>query len=88
MSRSYKKNHIIKYAGDKEYKKLFNRKLRRVTSLDEIPNGKAYKKMNESWDIDDIRSYCSWEDYKEICKWRGQNEDELYNEWKKCYLRK
>lgn len=80
MSRSYKKHPIIKYAGNKDYKKRFNRKLRRTTGIEDIPNGNAYKKMNESWDINDIIDWCSWEKYK---SWNINNN--TYREWYKTY---
>lgn len=53
MSRSRKKHPLIKCAGDKGFKKLFNRRFRRKKDLD-FPSGNAYRKTNESWDICDI----------------------------------
>ena len=84
MSRSYKKYPILKYAGNKDYKKRFNRKLRRTTNIEDIPDGNAYKKMNESWEINDIIDRCSWEEYK---KWYPDNKNEidLYRQWYKTY---
>ena len=92
MSRSYKKHPVIKYAGNKDYKKLFNRRLRRTAGIDDIPNGNAYKKMNESWEINDICSRCDWPQYRDI-DWYWDNfygfprktEEELYRDWYKCY---
>lgn len=83
MSRSYKKHPIIKYAGCKDYKKIYNRKLRRTTNIDDIPNGNAYKKMNESWNINDITSWCSWEACK---RWESiENTPEEYRWWYKTF---
>lgn len=55
MSRSYKKHPIIQGCGDKTYKKLFNRRLRRKKQLD-YPSGNAYRKEhnNDSWYICDV----------------------------------
>lgn len=87
MSRSYRKHPIMKYAGNKDYKKRFNRKLRRTAGIEDIPDGNAYKKMNESWDINDIVSRCSWEEYKEYINSYNPREDEeeLYRRWYKWY---
>lgn len=52
MSRSRKKNPIIKTAGDKSLKKIFNRRFRRNNELD-FPSGNAYRKTNEPWEIAD-----------------------------------
>ena len=53
MSRSRKHQPLIKCAGDKSYKKIFNRRFRRKKDLD-FPSGNAYRRANESWDICDI----------------------------------
>ena len=53
MSRSRKKHPLIKCAGDKGLKKIFNRRFRRNKDLD-FPSGNAYRKTNESWEICDI----------------------------------
>lgn len=70
MSRSYRKG--FQCAGDKEFKKLFNRKLRRVQlkKAEVLPIGNGYKKMNESWDIADYKdeivkeNYNDWADFQ------------------------
>ena len=51
MSRSYKKA-IVKYAGDMKLKKQYNRSIRHT---DEIPNGNHYRKMNDQYDLYDVR---------------------------------
>ena len=89
MSRSYRRSEIIKYAGDTSWKKIFNRKLRRKykNALD-FPNYNAYRKMNESWSIADVRSLVSFEDYKDWYKDSGMTEEEMYAEWKREYKSK
>lgn len=52
MSRSYKKYPIVKDPPNKGMKKYANKKVRHTK---DIPNGKAYKKVFESWEISD---YC------------------------------
>lgn len=88
MSRSYKKHNIIKCAGDTSFKKIYNRKLRRTTKLDEIPNGKAYKRMNESWEIYDFISRCSWEDFKSWNWTQDMTQEEAWKEWKRHFYSK
>lgn len=85
MSRSYKKHPIIKYAGCKDLKKIYNRRLRRSNKigLEDIPNGNAYKKMNESWNINDITDWCSWEECKQ---WNFvEDTPEGYRWWYKTF---
>ena len=66
MSRSYRKNPIIKDNGKskKEMKSLANRKVRRKLNDPDfdIADGKAYKKEFESWDIADFISRWTKED--------------------------
>lgn len=89
MSRSYRRSEIIKYAGDTSWKKIFNRKLRRKYKNDlDFPNYNAYRKMNESWSIADVRSLVSFEDYKDWYKDSGMTEEEMYAEWKREYKSK
>lgn len=53
MSRSYKKNPIVKDGHSGKFgKRLANRKVRHCKK--DIANGKAYKKIFESWDIHDF----------------------------------
>lgn len=51
MSRSFKKNPIIK-DSNKWAKKYANKVVRRTRN---VPDGKNYKKAFESWDISDWR---------------------------------
>ena len=89
MSRSYRHSEVIKYAGDTGLKKIFNRKLRRKYKNDlDFPSYNAYRKMNESWDIADVRCLVSFEDYKDWYKDSGMTEEEMYAEWKREYKSK
>ncbi len=79
MSRSFKKTPIAKCAGYGAYgKKLANRKVRH-TKEDLPANGKSYKKMYETWDINDCITRCTRED-AERC--------EMVEVWEKLYHRK
>lgn len=73
MSRSYKKA-IDKCAGDKSFKHVFNRSLRRQ---EELPNGKAYRKFNCTYDIYDCKFDNRFED-----KQPGKKHFKLGKEWK------
>lgn len=56
MSRSYRKTPILKESGKKKKRTFANRKVRRKLNSDldyTLANGKAYKKVFESWDITD-----------------------------------
>ena len=66
MSRSYKKYNIVKDPSAKGMKKYANKKVRRTKN---VPNGKAYKKVFESWNISD---------YQWI--WTREEAIETYNE--------
>lgn len=89
MSRSYRRSEIIKYAGDTSWKKIFNRKLRRKYKNDlDFPNYNAYRKMNESWSIADVRTLITFEDYKDLYEDSGMTEEEMYAEWKREYKSK
>lgn len=85
MSRSYKKHPWFQLAGDKSWKKTFNRRIRRNNLTDNIDDGNSYKKLNDSWDICDWRAYYSWDEFK---KWEldyFKNEKEAYAHWKKHF---
>lgn len=65
MSRSYKKHGFCKCENSCKIGKRFaNRRVRRYK--DEIPNGKAYKKIYPSYDICD---YCCLETWEEFQRW-------------------
>jgi hypothetical protein len=96
LSRSYKKNPIVKDVSRDE-KKFANRKVRRTT---EVPDGKQYRKVYPTWDVIDHSSYCSkqewidqWHYYESMgetipyYKNKKDLEDSL-NQWSKWYYRK
>lgn len=68
MSRSYKKiPGFTDHASprSKWYKRYYNKRIRRTFDL---PSGKAYRKIGNSWDICDYKSLCfSEKEFKE--KW-------------------
>ncbi len=100
MSRSYRKGYQC--AGNKDFKKIFNRRLRRSQKCQDIPNGAAYKRFNCSYDISDYRgSAITWENFKtwpgvydDIDGWdpwnRGFFHDEktAYGYWKRHFIAK
>ncbi|HAH17786.1 MAG TPA: hypothetical protein DCL29_02025 [Eubacterium sp.] len=59
MSRSYKKHPRVKDKNNKGMKKYANKKVRHTK---DIPNGKAYKKVFESWDICDYCWIWTWKE--------------------------
>lgn len=88
MSRSYKKNPIIKYAGDKKMKKAFARRMRRVFKHEDIGDGARYKRYNNPWEIADVTCYCSWEEFKSWPWTQGMSEEKAWAEWKRIYYSK
>lgn len=79
MSRSYRKGGQC--AGDKSFKKIFNRKLRRNESPENTYQYGGYKKLNNAWDIADYHYTFSWNDFK---KWhcnKDLSEKELRGEF-------
>lgn len=98
MSRSRKKTpscHVIaKHSG---IKKVFNRRLRRNFVVDEyegvspIPDGNAYRRMNESYDIDDYHDVgLTFEEFCTCQIARGTFVDEKASrqDYERWYLRK
>ena len=92
MSRSYKKHPFVKDPANKFMKRYANKKVRRTPN---IPNGKAYKKVFESWDISDWRWW--WDKQTAIFDYYDDNlwyksEYETLEEyliyWEKCVKRK
>lgn len=82
MSRSIKKTPIFKNSNQK-YRKIAKRqaniKIRRKRCY--IPSGKYYKKLYNSYDIDEYVSYCPYLRFE--IKYKNRLEY-----WKKYYLRK
>lgn len=87
MSKSYRKNKILKDRNP-EVKKLFNRRLRRTKIMPlEMVNGNKYKTLNESWDICDYSfGYESWQSFKENNLEFFNSEKECYAHWKKYFV--
>lgn len=64
MSRSYKKNPIYtdgRTPTPKKNKRIANKRVRKSLNL---PNGNAYKKVFETYDIHDYISRWTWENAK------------------------
>lgn len=93
MSRSYKKHPIFK-DHRKGGKQMANRQVR---NSEEVPNGSAYKKFFDSYDISDYWFSSTFEEYRKgyekHVQWcldhhftpKIMTEKELYREWKKNY---
>ena len=80
MTRSYKHTPCCHCAGhDGSWKRIFNRKLRRepidyIEGVSSLPDGMAYKRANESWDISDLKEVGTtpdeyWGDRNQYEKW-------------------
>lgn len=92
MSRSYKKHPFYTDGSPgttKESKKFANKKVRNTKNL---PNGGAYKKTFESYNIHDYANRWTWEEAKEVWE-RGDKEylrkqyptlKDFYRFWLKC----
>lgn len=86
MSRSYRHGKYAPACYDKSYKKIYNRRLRRSGKYkdpESIPSGSAYKKLNEPWNIVDLKIDTTWETYK---KWN--QEENAYAIWKRVFKSK
>ena len=90
MSKSYKKTPVYKDRNPGG-KKRAARKVRRSKN---VPKGKGYKKISDSWDISDYRFYDNlgdWIYYEERRLGRTLTEKETKEtkvEWEKYYKRK
>lgn len=86
MSRSMKHYPFCKdRKSSKRGKQYCNRRIRRTMKKEDIPNGKIYKKFNESWDF--ISDYCFSETWNEYSK-RGNNKEAIYYDWYRFYMGK
>ncbi len=97
MSRSYKKHPRCKDSASKDMKKFANKKVRHIKN---IPNGKAYKKVFESYDISDWNNF--WSKEQAIKNWDAAQRKVGYSwirehfetlekyliYWEKCVKRK
>ena len=85
MSRSYKKNPVCKdnEGKRKKMKRIANKRVRKDMT---ITNGKQYKKVSNSYDIVDYRSYRTYEKFKGSRSVWG----ELFtkDDWERWYKRK
>ena len=92
MSRSFKRiGHCKSEKSCKKGKQFANRRLRRKGIDYEIPNGKAYKRLNESWDICDYHCLMSWKDYEAWCarpRWWSEPYEADYFDYYKSYKMK
>ena len=102
MSRSYKKSPVCtdySRGNTKDQKRFANRRARRAK---DVPNGKAYRKYYESWEIHDwicrqtlgeaIHSYYTRGYWDSKGNWNRWYEDETFekfvSDWAKYYKRK
>lgn len=88
MSRSRKKTPCFHVSSrDRRFKKWYNRKLRKL-GLDAIPDGNAYRKMNESWYVDEGRNVGrTYREYRDTSD-DGAEESICWNKHAKWFLRK
>lgn len=73
MSRSYKKHPIYTDGSPhttKEMKKFANKTVRNAK---DVPNGKAYRKYSESYNIHDFVNRWTWSEAK---RWYEKNEND------------
>jgi hypothetical protein len=86
MSHSYRHNYVFKTAGDKSMKKIFNRRLRRSQKCDNIPDGNAYRKYNNPWDIADYTyRYDDFNHFWNVQKDYYDSKEACYRDWKKWF---
>ena len=96
MSRSYKKHPFCKDWNRRKRvgKQLANRKVRAQLKRGiEIPSGKSYRKVFETWDIYDYHWYESKSEAiknfeTKRFKYGPDTLEEAINDWKKYYHRK
>ena len=102
MSRSYKKNPVVKDASDRTMKRIANRTVRRrlKNGDEDMPARLQHKKMTESWMISDYKSRMTREEaiqwYNEIVDRnpttrfmkRYPTLEAWLKYWEKCYVRK
>lgn len=88
MSRSRKKTPCCHCAGhDGSWKRIYNRKLRRNPvdmreGVSAIPDGMAYRRANESWEISDMKEVGTT--FEEVCE-IADGDRNWYERW---YIRK
>ena len=83
MSRSYKKNYIVK-DKNRGSKRFASKAIRRFRG--DVPKGKAYRKVFESYDISDYAFRYTWEEYKKKRgAFSGNRGKSLYRKWYSIY---
>lgn len=89
MSRSYKKNPIVKdnKRGRKSSKRQANNKVRSHLKNNDLSDGKSYRKVSNPWDIYDSTSYCSFSEYL-FYEDDDVSYSESYNNWYLSFKRK
>lgn len=93
MSRSFKKHPFItdNKSGTTKKQKRFSNK--RIRNQEDLPNGGAFKKVSETYNIHDFIRRWTWQEAKEW--YLNQNEDDyikgaypnlnkFYRYWLKC----
>ena len=94
MSRSYKHTPVYSDYSRKSTKQAKRRASHKIRRSFNVPNGNAYRKFSDPWDIHDYISYWTKEDATNIYM-RFQNlygdqtlEEYINKVWKKYYFRK
>ncbi|RLD62608.1 MAG: hypothetical protein DRJ01_05875 [Bacteroidetes bacterium] len=72
MSRSHKKNPVMKSTNCKKFAK--RQASKKVRKSDEVSNGGEYKKIGEGWDINDYVGRC----FRESDKWWFREANKEY----------
>lgn len=88
MSRSYRKHFIFATEGDKDFKKIYNRKVRRSSHMG---NGSSYKKIGDSSRIKSYEfMYLNEDDYvvDGIKYGNGESEDYWRAQWRRHFRSK
>lgn len=92
MSRSHKKNYYYTDGSPKTTKRFKRFAQKVVRNAENIPmKGSSYKKLFESYNIHDYKSYSSWEDFKKLHEEgyiMASSDKDLYRWWLKCYYTK
>ena len=79
MSRSYKKNPVCKDPNNRYMKRFANKTVRHSMS---VPDGKAYRKFFQSYNISDYSFRCS------LLEQRKYGYCESYQQWNRYYRMK
>lgn len=90
MGKSRKKTPIVKERDSAKYwKKVANKKVRKI-SMDYLVSSKSkdYKKVYDSWNIQDYAIYCSLKQMLSNRENGGYSKSEIIEYWKKVFFRK